>query len=670
MPFLSSIADNLSDLIRNSVLLFALVFVYGATNFKPKEKALTKKILLGVVIGAFAVLVMLNPWTSAPGLIFDSRSVLLSVTGMFFGWITTLISVVISLIYRIIVGGIGVYAGVLTILTTSSIGLSWKHIRKVLPKMPSWLEFYLFGVIVHVVTLLCQLATPWPGAFDVISNIALPFLGMFPLVTMVLAISVRNQVERLTSHEELINGKLLLEASIDSAVSMEIYALDRQLNYLSFNQYHKQSMEKYYQKEISIGMNFLSFIEDDEMKYRLKSFLLMALEGEAFSRIMEVETTKGKFLEEHYSPIRNSDGLIIGITVFSQDITDRKKFEESILYLSYHDPLTGLYNRRFYMEELMRLDKEEYYPLAVIMGDINGLKIMNDAFGHDAGDELLKAVSNYLKEVFDPYGEVARIGGDEFVVLLKNTSKSVATKLIESAKHEIEENILHGMKTSVSFGYEIKNDHISMAEVIKFAEDDMYKHKLFEVTSNRNEAIRTVLHTLHVKNPREEIHSKRVSEYCFKIGQAVGMRKDELDILKVIGNLHDIGKIAIDDSILNKPGSLTAEEWAAIKRHSEIGYRILSSSPEYTDIALDILSHHEHFDGSGYPQGISGNEIPFRARIIAIADAFDAMTSERSYRKAMKVADALKEIKRCSGTQFDPFIAGKFIESMQAKTEK
>ncbi|MBU0997427.1 MAG: diguanylate cyclase [Firmicutes bacterium] len=669
MPFLSSFTDVLIELIRNSVLLFALVFVYGATNFKPKEKLLNKKILLGLIIGGFSVLIMLNPWTSAPGLIFDTRSVLLSVTGMFFGWGTTLISVVISMVYRIIVGGAGVYAGVLTIITTASVGLSWKHIRKLIRKLPRWLEYYLFGVIVHIVTLLCQLAIPWPGAFDVIASIALPFLGLFPIVTMVLAISIDNQIDRLSAHEELINSKLLLESSIDSAVSMEIYALDRKLNYLVFNQYHQLSMEKYYNLQISIGHSFLDMIEDDEMRYRLESFFKKALEGEAFSRILEVETTRGKFLEEHYSPIRDSKGDIIGITVFSQDITDRKKYEESILYLSYHDALTGLFNRRFYMEELARLDRPEFYPLSVVMSDINGLKIMNDAFGHDAGDELLKLVSDELKKAFGNHGEVARIGGDEFVVLLKNTSKIKTANMVETAKRHIEENELNGMRTSVSFGFEVKDDRLSMAEVIKLAEDDMYKHKLFEVTSNRNEAIRTVLHTLHVKNPREEVHSRRVSEYCFKIGQAVGLRKDELDLLKVIGNLHDIGKIAIDESILNKPGTLSSEEWAAIKRHSEIGYRILSSSPEYTEIALDILSHHEHFDGTGYPQGLSGNDIPFRARIISIADAFDAMTSERSYRKAMKIEEALKEIERCAGTQFDPFITGKFVEAMRNKSE-
>lgn len=657
--------DTFVDLINNAVLLFALGFIYGATNFKPKEVEPFKKIILGLVIGGFAMLVMMTPWYASEGLIYDTRSVLLSVTGLFFGGLTTSIAVVIAAIYRIFIGGIGVYAGVLTIFSTALLGLSWKHIRKRFSKLPPWLEYYLFGVVVHIITLLCQLAIPWPGAFTTIQNIALPFLGLFPLLTMILAIAVRNQHDRLNSHQELEENRLLLQSSIDSTKTMEIYALDLQFNYKAFNKFHHDSMMKYYDVDITLHSNFLSYIDDEHMHYRLKSYFDKAILGEAFTRIIEVETEKGKYLEEYYSPIRTEDGEVIGITVFSEEVTERKKYEESILYLSYHDSLTGLFNRRYYTEELAKLDNKENYPLSIIMADINGLKITNDAFGHDAGDVLLKTVSNELKSVFQKYAEVARIGGDEFVVLLKNSSKQTAMNLIDTAKRRIEKNIFHGMSVSVSFGCETQDGKLPTSEIIKLAEDDMYKHKLFEVTSNRNESIKTILHTLHVKSPREEVHSKRVSEFCVMIGKALGMRNDEIDLLKIIGNLHDIGKIAIDDSILNKPGSLTLEEWAAIKRHPEIGYRILSSSPEFTEISLDILSHHERYDGTGYPQGIAGKAIPIRARIISIADAFDAMTSSRPYRGAFSKEEALEELAKCSGTQFDPFIAKLFIDEIK-----
>lgn len=664
MPEFFDILDEVMvELINNAVLLFALAFVYGATNFKPDSRQFGKKVFLGLMIGGVAILIMKNPWALGEGLIFDTRSVLLSVTGAFFGPVTTIIAGLIAAVYRIFVGGAGVYAGVATIVVTSGLGIAWFYAYPKFKNSAPFIRYWLFGLVVSFHTLLCQLLIPWPLAFEVISDIAVPFLVVFPVVSSMLSIAIRNQILRLNYTSMLKNQKLLLQASIDSSRTMEIFAVDRTFNYLAYNEFHVKSMKKYYGKDISPNSCYLDFIEDEHMHYRIENFLKQALGGESFTRVVEVETARGKYLEEIYTPIRGEENEIIGVTVFSQEITQRKQYEENILYLSYHDPLTGLYNRRYYTEQLLKLHEKEHMPLSIVMGDINGLKVMNDAFGHDAGDELLKTVAKELTKVFEEKGQIARIGGDEFVILLPNMYKQAAIKLIDEAKALIEQNSMNGITLSVSFGVDTLIDVSgSASEVIKNAEDDMYKHKLFEVSSNRNESIRTILHTLHIKNPREEFHSKRVSEYCVEIGTILGMRPSELDLLKIIGNLHDIGKIGIDESILNKPGTLTSEEWGEIKRHPEIGYRILTSSPEYNEIALDILSHHERWDGSGYPQGLKGKDIPYRSRIIAIADAFDAMTTSRPYRDAMTMDAALEEIKKNAGTQFDPTMAVKFVE--------
>jgi HD-GYP domain-containing protein (c-di-GMP phosphodiesterase class II) len=217
------------------------------------------------------------------------------------------------------------------------------------------------------------------------------------------------------------------------------------------------------------------------------------------------------------------------------------------------------------------------------------------------------------------------------------------------------------MSVSVSFGLSSKESDEKLEEVIRVVEEQMYKNKLFEVTSHRSESIKTILNTLHEKNPREERHSKRVSEICINIGKKLGMKSEDLQLLKAISNLHDIGKIAIDEAILNKPGKLTNAEWEVIKRHPEIGYRIISTSPEYAEIAYDILSHHEKWDGTGYPRAISGENIPIRARIISIADAYDAMISERPYRKPLTHEEAIAEIKKHSGKQFDPTLVEVFL---------
>lgn len=667
LAFWESFSETLIYLLQNVALLFALVFLYAATNFNPQARELRKKIFIGLVVGGFAVLVMNFPWKLEEGIFYDARSILLSITGAFFGAIPTAIAGVIALMYRIYRGGDGVYAGSLTIITSSFLGMLFHFRSKLwLKKLPVFIKYYIFGLVVSITTVLCQLAIPWPKAFQAISAIWIPYLVFFPFVSAVLGVAIENQIQRVSSAKFLKQQQVLLQASIDSPKEMEIFAVSMNYNYLSFNRFHEASIKKYYELPIKVDQNFLDNISDDKMAYRIKTCFDKALNGDSFMRIDEVETQKGKFLENFYAPIYDEHHKIMGVTVFSHDISDRKKYEQSILYLSYHDVLTGLKNRRYYSEELLRINGEEFYPISIIMGDINGLKIMNDAFGHDSGDELLKIVATELKETFSAKGEVARIGGDEFVVILVNTSKGEATSLIERVKKQIEKHILNGMHVSVSFGVEAKVDSLPIDEVVRIAEDDMYKHKLFEITSNKNEAIKAILDTLNMKNPHEEKHSRRVSHYCFKIGQILGMREDELSILKLIGNLHDIGKIAIDESILNKQGELTDEEWTQMRRHPEIGYRIISSSPEYSEISEDILSHHERWDGKGYPQGLVGKDIPFRARIIAIADAYDAMTSsKRTYRKKFTKSEALEEIKRCSGTQFDPIIAMKFVESLK-----
>ncbi|MDD3957773.1 MAG: diguanylate cyclase [Candidatus Izemoplasmatales bacterium] len=655
-----------SNMFQNIILLFAIVFIYGASNVLPKERSPLKQALSGLFIGGFACLIMGFPWKFSEGLIFDTRSVLFGVTALFFGPITTSIAAIIGISFRIFaIGGSGVYAGILTIITTSVIGLFWGRIElKRLRKLPLFIQYYIFGFFIHVVTVLCQFAIPGRG-LEVVLMIMPVFIGLLPFATALLAITVHHQDFRLRISETLRQQRILLQASIDSPKEMEIYAIDSNYNYLSFNRFHKEMITHYYHVKIDIGMNYLKMLVHSEMAYRIKTCFDMALKGETFTRIDEVEDTKGKYLENFYAPIYGENGKIIGATIFTHDITERKKYEQSILYLSYHDVLTGLKNRRFYQEEMLRMDDEPFLPLSVVMADINGLKIMNDAFGHDAGDALLKIVATELQDSFKGKGEVARIGGDEFVIMLERTDKGEATNYIYRAKKRIEKHHLHGMTVSVSFGVETKTGTLAIDEVIKLAEDDMYKHKLFEVTSNRHEAIEAILNTLHLKNSREEAHSRRVAELCQRIGESLGMRSDEIKLLGIIGNMHDIGKIGIPEHILNKPGALTEEEWIEVKRHSEIGYRIVSSSSEYIEFSEVILSHHERWDGKGYPQGISGSDIPLRARIIAIADTYDAMTSDRPYRPKLTHEEAIAEIRKHAGTQFDPMIAKRFVESFK-----
>ena len=260
---------------------------------------------------------------------------------------------------------------------------------------------------------------------------------------------------------------------------------------------------------------------------------------------------------------------------------------------------------------------------------------------------------------------IARLGGDEFVILLPKTDAYETQQIIKRISDLALIEKVGAIDISISFGYETKNtEEEIIEEIFKKAEDHMYKKKLFESPSMRGKTISAIIKTLHEKNKREEQHSHRVSELCKSMGESLRLPEDEIQELKTVGLLHDIGKIAIDENILNKPGKLTEEEWEEIKRHPEIGYRILSTVNDMSQMAEYVLAHHERWDGKGYPKGLKGEEIPFVSRIIAIVDTYDAMTSERSYRSALPEEVAVAELQKNAGIQFDPELVGIFIEKV------
>jgi diguanylate cyclase (GGDEF)-like protein/PAS domain S-box-containing protein len=356
-------------------------------------------------------------------------------------------------------------------------------------------------------------------------------------------------------------------------------------------------------------------------------------------------------------------GKYIGGFGIYRDIRERKANEDRIKFLSFYDELTELYNRRFYEIELNRLDNNRRLPLSLVIADVNGLKLVNDAFGHKQGDEVLIKTAKILKESSRTDDIVARLGGDEFVLLLPNTTSDEAEKIVNRIDKKISQVKIGPVELSVSLGWETKtSSDESIEKIFKNAENYMYRKKLNESPSVHGKVIQTIIHSLHEKNSREEEHSHRVSLICEAIGQALDLDQRYITDLKVVGLLHDIGKIAINEHILSKPGKLTPSEYDEIKRHSEIGYRILSASNNLSDLADAVLHHHERWDGLGYPKGISGKDIPLMARIITVADAFDAMISERSYRDAMTVDEGLEELEKNAGSQFDPAIVKIFIE--------
>lgn len=380
-------------------------------------------------------------------------------------------------------------------------------------------------------------------------------------------------------------------------------------------------------------------------------------------QIFSYELTMGETVK-HFEMriVKSKDNEVICIT---RDITDQTKNQKYIEYLSYHDQLTSLYNRRFYEEEQLRLDTSRNYPIALIMVDVNGLKLTNDAFGHAVGDELLKAVADIMVEACRADDIIARIGGDEFIILLPRTNEEDCIRIVDRIYQLTRSRTIKNIIISVSIGWATKQSiEVSMTDIFTKAEEQMYKRKLNESQSMRNETIKIIIKTLNEKNEREKIHLEKVSQICKEIGEAMDLDYSTIKDLEIAGLMHDIGKVAIDDNIINKPGPLTDDEYEAVKGHSESGYQILKSVSAYSSLAEMVLYHHERWDGKGYPSGLYKEDIPLESRIIAIADAYESMSSDRPYRKALSRDEIISELRSNAGTQFDPNIVELFIEKI------
>jgi diguanylate cyclase (GGDEF)-like protein len=379
-------------------------------------------------------------------------------------------------------------------------------------------------------------------------------------------------------------------------------------------------------------------------------------------KIISEKTREERWIQGYggYKHDKTTDSeSLIGIIV---DVTERKSKDEENYYLSYHDQLTGLYNRRFYEEELLRLDTSRNLPMTIIMGDVNGLKLINDSFGHNAGDELLRKGAAAIKKCCRTDDIIARIGGDEFVMILPKIDADEAEEIIKRIRNSAAEEEVENIPVSISFGYETKRSMgESIVEVVKRAEDYMYKKKLFENQSLRGKTIRAIVAALYEKNSREEKHSKRVSELCEIMGAALGFPEYQIMELRTVGLFHDIGKIALNEDLLNKKGPYTDEEWNDMKRHPEIGFRILSTSNDLFELAEYVLAHHERWDGKGYPRRLAGTEIPLVSRIVAIVDAYDAMTAEGGYQEPCSDEEAAEGLNANAGVMFDPYLVDVFI---------
>lgn len=349
----------------------------------------------------------------------------------------------------------------------------------------------------------------------------------------------------------------------------------------------------------------------------------------------------------------------------TREALKRIRTERNLTYLSFHDSLTGLYNRSFFEEELKRLDAPRQFPLSIIVIDVNGLKLVNDNFGHQEGDGFLQDVAHILKRCCRQEDIISRCGGDEFLLLLPKTDLREARRIRERIIEESERKTNCPIPITMAIGVDTKtSSKQDIYTIMKRAEDRMYEDKFQSRSHYHGLILKRFLSKLTYRGAEVNQHFIELQRLGQELGEQLHLSQEEMEDLSNLIKLHDIGLIRLSPNILNKEGQLSMKEWEEIKKHPEYGYRIVRTFDSYLSVADSVLTHHEWWNGMGYPHGLKGEEIPLLSRIFSILDAYVSMTQKDFYRKPLTQEEAITQLRLGAGTQFDPHLLEVFLQML------
>ncbi|MBP2634729.1 MAG: diguanylate cyclase domain protein [Firmicutes bacterium] len=450
------------------------------------------------------------------------------------------------------------------------------------------------------------------------------------------------------------------QQEILQAIPDLILRIDSQGNFLDFK---PAVFELYISPDQFLGKNIVDIFHEELAQQALVQITRTISSGDIqFMEYQLLEANLVHYYEARF--IKTSDAEVITLI---RDITYKKQMEQKLELLSIKDALTEVYNRTYFEEQIFKLGLQKVKKSGIIICDVDGLKLINDTLGHLAGDELLKITAQILSSCIASPDIIARIGGDEFAILLSNPDEQKMNDISTAIKAAIEEynSANYQLPLSLSSGWAMGSKDIHA--LFKEADNNMYREKMHKGLSTRSAIVEAMMQALEARDYITEGHAERLESLVETFAQKIGLSAPMLADLKLLAKFHDIGKVGIPDAILFKPGTLTPDEISIMRRHCDIGFRIAKAVPDLAPIADWVLKHQEWWNGEGYPLNLAGEEIPLPCRILALADAFDAMTNDRPYRKALSYEDAIAEIRRCAGTQFDPGITESFIEMLTTK---
>jgi len=486
-------------------------------------------------------------------------------------------------------------------------------------------------------------------------------------------INIRDITERKLSENTVQENQVMFNQLMEG-LPLAVFAVDRKGKPVYQNKTSKEilrnDINQYTSASKPVNFDNAYLAGTDQHYPKDRNPLKKALEGLSITvDDMEIRHSDRVIpLEVCASPIFNADGNVEYALATFRDITNRKRLEEQLKMLSMRDTLTGLYNRAYYNNELARLDGSREYPISIINTDLDGLKLINDTMGHSKGDELIVSYANILKNAFRKSDVIARIGGDEFAIILPHTDANACHLLCKRMETGIQtynkSNKYLPLSISIGISTSMKRE-ASLIEVHNRADTNMYYVKSKQTERSAQIILNAIRALMAEKDYSNEGHISRLMEMSRTFGEKIGLTKKEISQLVLLAEIHDLGKVAIPDNVLFKKGQLSKKERKRIEEHSTVGYRIARYNPELSHVADLILHHHRWWNGQGYLMNFKGEDIPISCRILSIVDAYDAMTSDRPYRKAMSHDDAVIELRKCAGTQFDPSLVEKFISILK-----